>query len=113
MTRQPMPLRPSRDEPIYRSDRSQSLSQDIAGWVRRWLRVPEPTALDLGEIKRLAMQAGDILVYRYPGALSGKAADTVREQLARVFGPDRKVLILDGGADFEVISPPPPSSANE
>jgi hypothetical protein len=63
--------------------------------------VTEP--LQLEDIKRLALQPGDVLVVRLPVIPSPEMVDSVRLQLEAAL-PGHKVFVLAPGIDLEVIS---------
>ena len=57
---------------------------------------------DVAEIERLALRPGDAIVYKHPRRLDRHDYDYVSEQLKTAF-PDRKILILEDGADLAVL----------
>ena len=56
------------------------------------------------QVERLAMGDNDIIVLKFPNHLGMKNMACIREHMAHEF-PNRRVLILEGGADISVISP--------
>jgi hypothetical protein len=69
-------------------------------------RVPTGPAqgatVELGEMVRLALKPGDMIVVTFPEPLSDADMSRLGDQLKRVF-PDHPVLVLDSGAKLGVI----------
>lgn len=71
--------------------------------LRKLFKVPEPT----GTVVRLddfELREGDKFVVLYPGMLSPKQRDGLRDMLEDALANDRKrVLIFDSGARLQVV----------
>ena len=63
-----------------------------------WLRV---------EFGKLRLTPDDVLVITFPERLSREQREIIHARIRRVFGDQRtRVMVLDGGVTFEVISRP-------
>lgn len=62
---------------------------------------------EVAEIRRLVVRPGDKLVLKLGHCLSDAEADDLIGRLREALGDDIRVLILEPGADLEVISPEP------
>ena len=60
---------------------------------------------ELEDIKRMNVRPGDVLVLRFPGALSEQQRTIVHEQMRCLSDCiDVPCIVLDDGATFEIIS---------
>lgn len=69
---------------------------------------------EITEVKRLSLRPGDRVVLRFDDVLNPEQVEEVQEAMRHAFGdldPMPKVIVLDGGADIEVVSPEPDGSA--
>lgn len=67
------------------------------------MELPEVT-----EAKRLTLRPGDLVVLRFPDVLDLQQVEDVQAAMRDAFGDlgwKPKVIVLDGGADIEVIGP--------
>lgn len=62
--------------------------------------------LDTAEVERLALQPGDILVFKCPMRLTEAEFVEIVERFKEML-PDTKVMILEGGADVAVLRAEP------
>jgi hypothetical protein len=60
-------------------------------------------------VKSMAASNDAIIVLRFPGKVSPEALASIRDQARNLFG-GRKVMVLDGGADVDVMEPEASSS---
>jgi hypothetical protein len=61
---------------------------------------------EITEVKRLTVRPGDRLVVRFAESLDMAAADAVKAQVRAAAGIEGvRVIVLDGGADLEVLAP--------
>jgi hypothetical protein len=62
---------------------------------------------EISEVQILALNRGDILVFKTSAALSDKAAErvkgTIKERIERIVGFDVSVLVLEEGASIEIL----------
>jgi hypothetical protein len=65
--------------------------------LRRLLYVPD---LEAVRVARLA--PNDVIVLEVVGAISQTEARNLHQQLAQVFGPERRILVIDEGMRLRV-----------
>lgn len=66
---------------------------------------PEPQLEDRGEIRRMHLGPDDTLVVRYDHRIRPDALAFIAARLRDIFGEDQKILVLDHGADVDVLTP--------
>lgn len=57
-----------------------------------------------GELQKLELKPGEILVLKVDAHLSDEIAKHIRKSIAEHFGIDRKVIVLSKGMTLEVLS---------
>lgn len=57
-----------------------------------------------GQASSLSLKPNDIVVIETQHPIYHRSRDRIAEDIRRVFGEDRKVLVLDGGLSVKVIS---------
>jgi hypothetical protein len=58
---------------------------------------------DVEEVRRLTIQPGDILVFRFKHRLRVDTANEIGEHLKAKLGEDVKILILDQGTAIDIL----------
>lgn len=58
----------------------------------------------VGDISRVRMHPGDVVIIRVPDRLTVTQVNVLRERVATFF-PGHEVLVLDGGLDLQVARP--------
>jgi hypothetical protein len=61
-------------------------------------------SIEIEAIKKVSLSKGDMVVIRYPEKLEIGQLYTVKE-FAKAGFPDNQVIILDGGASIDIITP--------
>lgn len=72
--------------------------------VNKTLKVSKRNRRLLSDVKRLNLKENDIIIFRTKTQLSLDAITNIRASLQPVF-VNHKILILEEGADIELISP--------
>ena len=54
-------------------------------------------------ISKLELRPGDMIVFKCRDRLSQRSADHLRAEAKKIFGEDRKCLVLEGGLDIAVL----------
>lgn len=59
----------------------------------------------LGDVQRLVLAPGDVLVVKAPRVLSTEQQLRIREYISHQLGDDTRVIVLEQGCDIGVLSP--------
>lgn len=61
----------------------------------------------LGDVQRLALKPGDIVVVKLPGRNGVETCQRVHDHMIRHLGGEHKVIVLSDGVEIEVLAPEP------
>lgn len=65
----------------------------------------EPEVRFLGDVQRLTLQPGDVLVLKCANVLTVETTARLREHVQKIVGQECKVMVLSGGLEIGVLSP--------
>lgn len=65
----------------------------------------QPEVRYLGDVQRLSLGTGDVVVLKTEIRLTAEMADRIRAYMQDILGEDRKLLILCDGIEIGVLSP--------
>lgn len=61
----------------------------------------------LGDVQRLALKPGDIVVVKLQGRVDAHTIARIRDHMSKELGGEHKVIVLAEGVEIGILSPEP------